>query len=271
MEIWESKIINKGSTTDQRCINNTRIFVHLRACCWWQDAPTAELREAQVSRHPITFNIFNVFTKIEIYRHVNAANARYTWAHVCSVDLRLTLLTLTTTHLHLQSCLGVHNIYIYILYICIYIYMYVLQLSWQGFMTSKWLSHSTTITMSLGWSPKYPCNLLPTFLVLRTCGQARPSSVISKSQPQARDTCGRPTALGNHSDRVAPWCSRHYAHIKCRQKVGLEEAPQNRTLPWTPHHNADVEKKSKGGLPWGLKLVMCPCAGKNKRITTLSI
>ena len=93
MKIWESKIINKGSTTDQRCINNARIFVHLRACCWWQDAPTAELREAQVSRHPITFNIFNAFTKIEIYRHVNAANARYTWAHVCSVDLRLTLLT----------------------------------------------------------------------------------------------------------------------------------------------------------------------------------
>ena len=148
MKIWESKIINKGSTTDQRCINNARIFVHLRACCWWQDAPTAELREAQVSRHPITFNIFNAFTKIEIYRHVNAANARYTCNRVL-----------------------VFTIYIYIHK---YIYMYVLQLSWQGFMTSKWLSHSTIITMSLGWSPKYPCNLLPTFLVLRTCGQPGP-------------------------------------------------------------------------------------------------
>ena len=106
-----------------------------------------------------------------------------------------------------------------------------------------------------GLKPKVSLQSSANISCLADLRTARPSSVISKSQPQARDTCGRPTALGNHSDRVAPWCSRHYAHIKCRQKVGLEEAPQNRTLPWTPHHNADVGKKNpRVACPLGLEV-----------------
>ena len=89
---------------------------------------------------------------------------------------------------------------------CIYIYTHT-----HGLATELAGFHDLEVAITQynyhyvpGLKPKVSLQSSANISCLADLRTARPSSVISKSQPQARDTCGRPTALGNHSDRVAP-------------------------------------------------------------------
>ena len=95
-------------------------------------------------------------------------------------------------------------IYVIIYVLCMYIYIHTHGLATElaGYLEVAITQYNYHYVPGL--KPKVSLQSSANISCLADLRTARPSSVISKSQPQARDTCGRPTALGNLSDRVAP-------------------------------------------------------------------